>query len=306
MIDRDTPFLARISWGAIFGGAILALAIQFMLSLLGAGIGLVSAEGVDFSQLGWSAALWMAATFLISLFCGGYVASRLSGNIMHYAGSLNSLVVWALVVAINLFVAGSGVGSLAKGFGNTVGFVSSSVNLDLPSFQQVTNIDLQNIQEQVDQLLEETDNEEIKRAVQQEIDDIRSAARSAGTEMLRRPGDIGEIFSNFAAKAQDNLRQINQEIDQQDIAQVFAAKTDMGQEEARQAAERWESEMAQLADNFQRQIDEARNMVTRQAQQAADTTGSIALWSFATLLLGMIVAVFGGVLGRRRTVNDLS
>ena len=41
----DRPF-ARISWGAIFAGAIIALATQLVLTLIGAAIGLVTLHNI--------------------------------------------------------------------------------------------------------------------------------------------------------------------------------------------------------------------------------------------------------------------
>lgn len=40
--------------------------------------------------------------------------------------------------------------------------------------------------------------------------------------------------------------------------------------------------------------------VREEADQAADTTGTVALWAFLTMLLGAIAAVFGGRYGSRR------
>ena len=53
----------RISWAAIFGGVILVVTVQLLLSLLGAGIGLgtvnVNAGSMpDASSLGIGAGLW--------------------------------------------------------------------------------------------------------------------------------------------------------------------------------------------------------------------------------------------------------
>ena len=53
----------RISWGALFGGVILVVAIELLLALLGAGIGLgtvnVNAGSTpDASSFGIGAGLW--------------------------------------------------------------------------------------------------------------------------------------------------------------------------------------------------------------------------------------------------------
>ncbi|MCL5237856.1 MAG: hypothetical protein M1353_08420 [Nitrospirae bacterium] len=76
-------FLKRISWGAIFAGTIVALVIELTLSLLGMGIGLgvvnPATETNPLGGVGTGAGIWLAVSTLISLFAGGWVASRLAG-----------------------------------------------------------------------------------------------------------------------------------------------------------------------------------------------------------------------------------
>lgn len=43
-VERRLMMAKRISWGAIFAGVIIAMAVQFLLSLLGAGIGMSTAD----------------------------------------------------------------------------------------------------------------------------------------------------------------------------------------------------------------------------------------------------------------------
>src|SRR5712672_4117957 len=73
----------RISWAAIFGGVILIVAIQLLLSLLGAGIGLgtvdTSAGSTPSpSSLGLGAGIWRVVSSCIALVAGGYVAAWLA------------------------------------------------------------------------------------------------------------------------------------------------------------------------------------------------------------------------------------
>ena len=72
----------RISWGAIFAGAFVTMAVFLTLQLLGAGIG---ASAIDLTgtgtpvarSLGIGAAIWWFIMGLIALFIGGWVAGRL-------------------------------------------------------------------------------------------------------------------------------------------------------------------------------------------------------------------------------------
>src|SRR3954447_16227771 len=78
---------ARISWGAIFAGAIIALATQLVLTLIGAAVGLATldpatGQNPSGTTLGIGAAVWLVISSLVSLFLGGYVAGRLGGTFM--------------------------------------------------------------------------------------------------------------------------------------------------------------------------------------------------------------------------------
>jgi len=74
----------RISWAAIFGGVILVVAVQLLLSLLGAGIGLGTVNTnlgstPTASSLGIGAGVWWVVSSCIALGLGGYVAAWLAG-----------------------------------------------------------------------------------------------------------------------------------------------------------------------------------------------------------------------------------
>ena len=62
----------RISWPAIFGGVILVVAVQFLLSMLGAGIGLGTVNvnvgsTPDASSFGIGAGIWWVVSSVIAL-----------------------------------------------------------------------------------------------------------------------------------------------------------------------------------------------------------------------------------------------
>jgi hypothetical protein len=80
----ERPF-ARISWGAILAGAIIGLATQLILTLIGAAVGLATLSpatdtGPSGTTLGIGAAVWLLISSVVSLFLGGYIAGRLAGR----------------------------------------------------------------------------------------------------------------------------------------------------------------------------------------------------------------------------------
>src|ERR1700716_3272793 len=86
----------RISWAAIFGGVILVVIVQVLLSLLGAGIGLgtvnVNAGTTpNASSLGIGGGIWWVISSCLALFVGGYVAARFAGVGIRVDGLLHGL-----------------------------------------------------------------------------------------------------------------------------------------------------------------------------------------------------------------------
>src|SRR5258708_900123 len=74
-------YARRISWASIFAGTAVAATTQMVLTLLGAGIGLLALghyadRGASDTALGIWAGLYLLLTGLLSLFVGGAIASR--------------------------------------------------------------------------------------------------------------------------------------------------------------------------------------------------------------------------------------
>src|ERR1700684_3654722 len=95
----------RISWAAIFGGVILVVAVQLLLSLLGAGIGLGTVDTnagstPTASSLGIGVGVWWAISSCIALALGGYVAAWLAGNEIRFDGALHGLVTWGIATLL--------------------------------------------------------------------------------------------------------------------------------------------------------------------------------------------------------------
>src|SRR5678816_126993 len=76
--------LRRVSWGAVFGGVVIALITQLLLSMLGIGIGVATIEPISgdtptAAAFSISAAVWWTVSGIVSAYVGGWVAARLSG-----------------------------------------------------------------------------------------------------------------------------------------------------------------------------------------------------------------------------------
>lgn len=126
----------RISWAAIFGGAIAALAVQIVLGLLGLGIGLSTVNPATEARpvgagLGVGAIIWWTFSSLIAMFLGGWVAGRLAGNRMRFDRMLHGLLAWALVTLATFYLLTTAIGGIVSG---ATGIVSQSLGAAQQAF----------------------------------------------------------------------------------------------------------------------------------------------------------------------------
>src|SRR5262245_21666483 len=82
--NNEGGLVKRVSWGAIFAGAVVVVAIQLALALLGLGLGAGTVEPFvepkPLAGLGIAATIWIIVSSLIALFAGGIVAGRLANQ----------------------------------------------------------------------------------------------------------------------------------------------------------------------------------------------------------------------------------
>ena len=67
-----TSVRSRVCWGAIAAGTVVALGVQFVLTLLGAAIGFGILGNTQTDQIGVAALVWVIVSAAISQFAGGF------------------------------------------------------------------------------------------------------------------------------------------------------------------------------------------------------------------------------------------
>ena len=122
---------SKLRWGAIFAGTTTALALQILLMMLGAGLGLAlfnpTTDGHAIATLGTGAAVVQGISAVLALWGGGWVAGRFLRKSGERSGRLHGFMVWcvATVVAIGLLATGAGwaLGGLGKMVGSGLAMV---------------------------------------------------------------------------------------------------------------------------------------------------------------------------------------
>jgi hypothetical protein len=108
-----------MSWGAALAGAVVALSLQLLLSLLGLGIGLATIDPAagdtpGAASFGIATGIYYAIVTLVSLFAGGWVAGHLAGMPRRIDGLLHGLVTWSVATLLLLYVVTTTVGAVLK------------------------------------------------------------------------------------------------------------------------------------------------------------------------------------------------
>ncbi|QBM76101.1 hypothetical protein E2E30_10240 [Sphingomonas sp. AAP5] len=144
----------RISWGAIFAGVVLAIAIQLVLGILGTGIGLSLVDPVEGTTpgatgFGIGAGLYWIVTTVIALGAGGYAAARVAGVHDRFDGLVHGLVVWGVTLILTLYLLTSAVGGIIGGAFRTVGAVAgaagSGIGAAAPKVADVAGVDTSDV-----------------------------------------------------------------------------------------------------------------------------------------------------------------
>ena len=100
----------NIRWSAIFAGLAVGLAVNMLLMMAGAALGLAffEMEGSDGGMaVPLAASIWNTVSMVLSAFVGGYVAARGSGLKRTSDGVLHAVSAWGMTLLLATFMAGS-------------------------------------------------------------------------------------------------------------------------------------------------------------------------------------------------------
>lgn len=162
----------RISWGAVFAGVIMALAVQILLAMLGVGVGLSTVDTAtgdtpSATTLGIGAAIWWGVSYLVALFIGGYVAARLGGLLVSLDGALHGLLTWAFALIVSLYLLGTAVGSVVGGtfsvLSGTLSAAGTGMKDAVPQIAQAAGVTPDLVQQKAKELLSAQSTARIRR-----------------------------------------------------------------------------------------------------------------------------------------------
>ena len=268
----------RISWAAIFGGVILVVAVQLLLSLLGAGFGLGTVNTNAGSTptattLGIGAGLWWVISSCVALGVGGFVAAWLAGIEIRFDGVLHGLVTWGIATLLTLWLLTSAIGGIISGGFSALSSVASAAGSGVSDvakpLAQAAGVSPDMIQQQAQAYLQPTNPDPATMSPQ-------DAQKAIATDLVTYAGGGAD-----AAAAKEH------------IVNVMAAQMKISHDEA-----------AKKFDDAQAKLKRTRDQAVQTAKDAADASAAAAsktsFAAFGVLLLGAIAAALGGSLAVQR------
>jgi hypothetical protein len=291
--------IKRVSWGAIFAGAVVAIVTQIALSLMGLGLGLGAFDPATSDDtvrgLGIGAGIWLALSTIVSFYTGGYVAGRLAGLPKRPDGLIHGVVMWGVVSLFTIYLASSAIGSVVSGAFGVVGNIAQGAGGAIASVvpddigQRIQErIDVSAVQDDAAALLRDAgiDPGELEARARDEAADVRSAA-TASPEQAE-----AQIRRSIQALADEG-----RQIDRDNVVNLIVARTDLTEAQARQRVAQYEGQFEQLRSRASAEIDTLGNRAVETAESATDALSNAAWWAFLAMLIGVIAAAVGGAGG---------
>ncbi len=276
--DSDSGFASgaafyKISWGAVLAGVAIALAAQFLLNLLGVGIGAgvldpTTSDNPEASNFSIAGGIWFVLAGIVSAFIGGYIASRLSGRPDKPTGGLHGLTTWAVTTLVVLFMlttsvgaliggAFSGLSSVISGAGQTA---TTAVAASAPAISSATD-PMAGIERQV------------RGSTGNDPEALQDAAVAA----------VRAAMTGDEAAAKDARTR---------AADAVSRAQGIPVDQAQLQVEQYEK-------TYHDNIESAKKQAAEAADLAATTVATGAILGFLALALGAAASWFGGVSGTR-------
>lgn len=326
----DSP---RVSWGAVFAGVVVFLALMATFSFVGSAIGLNTLTPTDdnpFKGVGTGLLIWLLLSTVISVFISSFIV----GTLTRETSAVHGLITWAVGVLVFLAAstfaissalgaAGSLVGSVASGAGSAVQAVGSAAQSALEPVadkveESLGNIDADQVSETTQEILRDTDVPELQpEYLSDQVDRLTTEAGEMVKQVALDPDSLDEEVDKFSESLKAEAQKITDSVDREAIANAVAKNTSLTEEEAATAVDNAYEEVQQASeaatqaiDDAAEAVDDAKDTVKQAIQDAretadsvTDTAGTVSLWIFVGLLITLAASVgsayFGGSVARK-------
>ena len=306
-----------ISWKAIIAGLICALSILLIFNLIGLAVGFGAIDPAEennpFSGLGTGSLIWWIVSNLIALFIGGYVAGRVGVSFFNKSGMVQGLMTWALYTTLSIWIFTSAIGGIISGVGNVISNVLSGSQNN--SQNQVTNttqqqnqgldISLEQAKQEFYGLLGDTEKPALDpENIENNVDQVVEESRNEVQQMVRQPGSIDAEIEEIFGNAKDEFQNTFQALDQQALVNVLTSRTDMSESEAERTVDNYLSEYNNLLEDSENFLQQIEKEAQQKAGNVAEAVADAAIYLAIALILGMVTAAAGGYTGVKNLRKD--
>ena len=309
---------SHVSWGAIVAGVVIAIVVQMVLSLLGAGIGLSTVDPLrysspDASSFGIGAGIWWAVSSMISLFAGGAVAAHLAGSPEKTDAMLHGLLTWGLATIVTAYLLASAVSAVVRGGASMVGTAATVTAsgaaavagpaADMAKKQlEASGISFDSIKAQAQQILAQTGKPALQpEALENKADATANAAKSAAANAGAAGGaSAGADLQTAIDKIMNSGKDTVDQVDRDAVVNVVMAQSGLTKAEAETRVDGWIKTYQDARVKFEQQKVAAEAKAREVADATAKASSQAALAAVVALVLGALAAALGGVFARRR------
>jgi hypothetical protein len=262
----------------------MVIAIQLLLSLLGAGVGLSTINTNDgstpaASSIGIGAGVWWLISSCVALVVGGYVAAWLAGIEIRFDGVLHGLITWAIATLLIVWLLTSAIGGIVGGGFSALRSVASTAGSGVSEaakpIAQAAGLSSEAVQQHAQAYLQPSNPDPATMSPQ-------DAQKAVATDLATYAGGGSD-----AAAAEER------------VINVMAAQMKISHDDA---AKRFDETQAKLKQTRDKAVQTAKD--TADASAAAASKTSFA--AFVVSLIGAIAAAIGGSLAvqyRQRAVH---
>lgn len=327
--DRTGKRRRRVSWGAIFAGTAVVLAVSMLLSILGSAIGMFIIDPTSsepFSGVFGTVSIWTGISILIGLACGGFVAGKLSGA----DGFIHGFVVWSMTMIAGVFFVGSLTAGLVRLTGNILGAtgkVVAEAGSAVGNGVSALANEAENIFGDIDF---DFDGDDLRSDVRQALrrsgvpefqpDYLRGQYRAVSRDLRKtvkrvvtHPMHAGELLNGFNTRLNDRVGQFGSNINHNDVVSLVANNSNLTRAQAEEMVNEYMQLIAQGREQMvilQQNVAEAsREWEARQqewlqkADKATNRAGWTGILTFIILLGGAAVTAFAGAMGAKKTME---
>ena len=264
----------RISWGAVIAGVLMAIILQIMMNILGLAVGAaivdpaeaVNPIGPTFST---GAVIWIAASTLIGIFAGGYIAAHLAGNPDETDSVLHGLLTWALGTVVVFLLLSSTASSVISGVSTLVsdgiGLIGASVEDVAPEVVEAFDV-----------------RDSVLEAIREEAGTVEGIDNTSVNSQL-------VIAVTNLVRADVDSENANES--RQVATTLLVDEASLTQAEAEATVNDWEQQYRQT-------VSDAEELAEEAAVNLADALAATSGVLFVILVVGAFAGGAGGFVGR--------